>query len=95
MSGSDLEDCQLINSTKLLLSNRKHFGAQIFPSRITSANWKQLNEQNAATIEDSGKCSVAIIVPNRLLSFLYAYRHTYKQASLKIYSKFYVKTPQK
>lgn len=69
MSRSGLEDCQLINSTKVLLSNQKHFvGAQIFPSRITSAKWKQLNEQNAVTIEDSGKCSVAIIVPNRLLS---------------------------
>lgn len=69
MSGSGLEDCQLINSTKALLSNWKHFvGAQIFPSRITSANWKELNEQNAVTTEDSGKCSVAVIVPNRLLS---------------------------
>lgn len=66
MSGSALEDCQLINSTKVLLSNRKHFGAQILPSRITSANWKQINEQNAVTIEDTGKCSAAIIVPNRL-----------------------------
>lgn len=68
MSGSGLEDCQLINSTKVLLSNQKHFlGAQISPSRITSANLKELNEQNAVTVEDSGKCSVAIIVPNRLL----------------------------
>lgn len=55
MSGSGLEDCQLINSTKALLSNWKHFvGAQIFPSRITSASWKELNEQNALTTEDSG-----------------------------------------
>lgn len=95
MSSSDLEECQLINSTKVLLSNWKHFvGAQIFPSRITSANWKQLNEQNAVTTEDSGKCSVAIILPNRLLSLCICIQ-THMRASLKIYSKFYVKNPQK
>lgn len=92
MSGSALEDCQLINSTKILLSNQKHFGAQIFPSRITSANWKQLNEQNAVTIEDSGKCSLC---PTGSHPSVYACRHTNMQASLKIYSKFNVKTPQK
>lgn len=59
---------------KALLSNWKHLvGAQIFPSRITSANWKQLNEQNAVTVEDSGKCSVAIIVPNSSYPSVYAY----------------------